>query len=81
MINDRQELIFNIPSIERGGGRKNFRGIIFKKGDYLNLGKLLINVNNESKINKKRVLNGYNYAKKFEHKKHYNSFKKLVYFL
>ena len=63
------------------GVEKNFRGIIFKKGDYLNLGKLLIKVNNESKINKKRVLNGYNYAKKFEHKKQYNSFKKLVYFL
>ena len=71
----------NCPTGPREIIEKNLRGIIFKKGDYLNLGKLLINVNKESKINKKRVLNGYNYAKKFEHKKHYNSFKKLVYFL
>ena len=71
----------NCPTGPREIIEKNLRGIIFKKKDYLNLGKLLISVNKMSKINKKRILNGYNYAKKFGHKKHYNNFKKLVYLL
>ena len=68
----------NCPTGPREIIEKNLRGILFDRKNYLALGKILVNVDIKNKANKKRSLNGYKYAKKFDHKKHYKSFKKLI---